>query len=86
MVLDFLADDDVTARFDRFELTILIKLKVCTIEKMVSDNYGGFTSKIYLKNKPEGGRCKRQAINPVVSAIKPFSVHAWCELGWKFLQ
>ena len=49
MVLVFFADDDGTARLGRFELTILLKLKVCTIEKMVSDKSGGFTPTISLK-------------------------------------
>ena len=70
MVLDFSADDDGTTRFGCFELTILLKLKVCTIEKMVSDNNGGFTPTISSKNKPEGGPWQRQAINPLVPEIK----------------
>ena len=68
--MDFLVDDGGTVRFGRFGLIILLKLKVCTIEKMVSDNNGGFTPNISLKKKPEEGPWQQQAINPVVLAIR----------------
>ena len=66
LVLDFLVDDDGTARFWMFRMNDPAKVESLHNRKMVSDNNGGFTPKIFLINKREGSPSQWQAIKPVV--------------------